>query len=144
MDGDLKLTFINKALTDYMKEVSAAMEAAIQKTDAIDTKTLLQSIHYKVYQQTAQGNADLSFAEWGRFVDMGVGKGHPLGGIKNMSKLIERQTGKRKAKKRKPKKIYSPIVWGKLNGLYGDLSYGFTEETIASLKKELTNNGQSV
>ena len=40
---------------------------------------------------------------------------------------------------RKPKKIYSKIAYGKLNFLQGQLLYGYTEETIATLKNEMQN-----
>ena len=131
MYGDLKLAFVHRCLTDYMQSVIKAMKRSIIKKDARVTDELLNSFAYAVYQQNAHGNADLKFAEWGRMVDMGVGRGHPLGGIKATSSLIAEKGV------RKPKKIYSPIAYGHLNGLIGDLMYAFTEETKAILKQQL-------
>lgn len=136
MYGDLKLAFINKALTDYMQSVIKRMKSVIIKKDVRFTDELLKSFHFNVFQSNADGNANLNFAEWGRMIDMGVGRGHPLGGIKATSELID------KAKQRKPVKIYSPIAYGQLNGLIGDLMYGFTEETKSILKKELENGNR--
>lgn len=133
MEGDLKLSFIQKALKDYMTDVSQAMKQIIVRKNARDTDTLLNSLKFKTYQESAQGNADLSFAEWGRMLDMGVGKEHPLSGIAGTRNALN-ETRKKSERTRKPLKIYSPIVYGKLNGLIGDLAYGFTEETIQSLK----------
>ena len=41
-----------------------------------------------VYQQNAEGNAHLNFAEWGRMIDMGVDRGHPLGRLKATTEAI--------------------------------------------------------
>lgn len=132
----MKLSFIRKALNDYMLAVESAMERSIQQAKAVDSGQLLNSLKHKIYQQYADGNGNLSFAEWGRYLDIGVGRGHPLGGLKNLSEYLTAKSNKRN-RKRKPKKIYSPIVYGHLNGLIGDLSYGFTEETVARLKAEM-------
>ncbi len=134
---ELKLQFIQEALRDYMTEVISAMRKRIDKFDAKDSLRLLHSISYDVYQQYAEGEGKLSFAEWGRFIDMGVGKSHPLAGIEEMAGFMGAYS--KKDKIRKPKKIYSPVVYGKLNGLIGDLAFGFTEETIHRLKAALTN-----
>lgn len=74
-------------------------------------------------------------------VDMGAGKGHPLGGLSAVG--VELQASKTKGlalvkdKGRKPKKIYAKIAYGKLSYLQGKLLHGFTEEAIAELKAEL-------
>jgi hypothetical protein len=46
-----------------------------------------------------------------------------------------------KDKGRKPKKFYSKLVYGKLTWLQNKLLYGYTEETIAMLKKNITQDG---
>lgn len=132
---DIKLLFVAEALNEYMKNVTDAMRESIRFYKARDTDALLRSLSYKVYQQNAQGNANLNFAEWGRFLDMGARRGHPLGGAKATSKILNKN-GK-KVIPNKPRKLYSPIAYGQLNGLIGQLAYGFTEETINRLKQNL-------
>ena len=127
--------FIRKALQEYMTDVIAAMRREIQRRGLKDTGDLLESLSYNVYQRDAQGNGTLSFAEWGRMLDMGVGRGHPLGGLKNLEDALSQKRGKDRV--RKPQQIYSPIAYGKLNGLIGELSYGFTEETKQAIIAEL-------
>lgn len=133
MYGDLKLAFVQRCLDDYMRRVVEAMRREIVKRNVIDTGELLKSLSYAVYQKAVgDGSAGLSFAEWGRMIDMGVGRGHPLGGLKATREALGEDS-----KGRKPRKFYSPIAYGKLNGLMGDLLYGYTEETKAIIKKEL-------
>ena len=83
----------------------------------------------------------LSFREYLRFVDMGVGRSHPLGGLKRTKVALQasRQTGEilTKDNTRKAKKVYSKNAYGNLNWLQGKILYGYTEETIEMLKKEL-------
>jgi len=134
MYGDLKLTFIQMALRQYMQDVIAAMKREIIRRNVRVTDELLTSLSYNVYQQDAGGAGGLSFAEWGRYIDMGVGRGHPIGGIAATADALK---AKKEPQVRKPVKIYSPIAYGQLNGLIGELMYGFTEETKALIKKEL-------
>lgn len=130
---EIKLKFIAEALQTYMQEVMEAMQSSMQQKHTLDTHTLYNSLKQRTYQQYAQGNANLSFAEWGRFLDMGVSKGHPLGGIKATAQKLR----KNDTPSRKPRKIYSPIVYGHLNGLINQIAYGFTEETISRIKNNI-------
>lgn len=145
---DVQLQFIAEALNSYMQDVVQSMQQSITKTKSVDTKTLLNNLRYKTYNQYAAGNANLSFAEWGRFLDMGVSKGHPLGGAKETIKQLSTTSKKRKykqrnkkqkekPKKRNPRKLYSPIVYGHLNRLISTIAYGFTEETITRIKNTI-------
>ena len=126
---DLKLAFIQQEVTAYFEEVSVAMAQAIEQKNAIKTKQLKNSIRSRIItlgQSSVQG--ELIFEEYGRFLDMGVNRYNPLGGLGGITQALQGM---------KPRKIYSPIAFGKLNGLMGSLLYGFTEETIRSLKQEL-------
>jgi len=148
MYGDLKLTFIQNCLNEYMQRVTAAMRLAAQRKKVGVTQEGINSLAYQTLQSGAGAFANLSFKEYLRFVDMGVGRGHPLGGLTTMKKTLQTLSKngfeQLKDKERKPKKIYSPVVYGNLNYLIGKLSYGFTEETIALLKQNLTNGSNSV
>ena len=129
---EIKLLFIASALKDYMQRNKRGMEREIIRRNVRNTDELLKSIQFRTFQESAEGNATLSFALQGRFVDMGVGKGHPLGGGPNST-----IAALSRAKGRKPQKVYSPIVYGNLNGLINDQLYGFTEETVKNIKQNL-------
>lgn len=121
MTDQIKLSFIERCVRDYVDEVIKGMERSILKKGVVDTGALKQSL-----AGTANGTiGKLIFKEYGRYIDMGVSRGNPL------SAAITKE------KKKKARKIYSPIAYGKLNGLIGDLMYGLTEETIQTIKSEL-------
>lgn len=148
MYGDLKLTFIQKCTAEYMQSVIAAIKARASKLNVGVTNEGVNSLAYQVIAQNAGSKADLMFKEYLRMVDMGVGKSHPLGGLTVNKAVLQlsKNSGANIVKDnvRKPKKIYSKTAYGKLNYLIGKLSYGFTEETIALLKQNLTNNGNNI
>jgi hypothetical protein len=73
-----------------------------------DTGTLLKSFKYNVLA-SAQGNVlkiTLLFEYYGRFVDMGVGKGVKIGDVKE-SAGSRKLSGKMLGNRRRPKKWYS-------------------------------------
>lgn len=127
MSQDVKLTFIARCVRDYVDEVVVAMERSIRRNNVVSTGALRDSLANAANENVGK----LIFKEYGRFVDMGVGRGKPL------SAIAAQPISSVQRKLRKRKKIYSPIAYGKLNGLMGDLMYGLTEETIATIKNEL-------
>lgn len=129
MDQRIKMTFVHRAVEKYAQDVVVAMERSIRKNNAIKTGALRDSLNAAANDNVGK----LIFKEYGRFIDMGVGRGKGLGAVKAAN---DKLSGKQR-KLRKRKKIYSPIAYGKLNGLIGDLMYGLTEETIATIKNEL-------
>jgi hypothetical protein len=141
---DLKQTFIIRCLTEYNESVIELQRAQMRKLKIGKTDEGYNSFAYKVLQSGEGAYSQLSFKEYLRMVDMGAGRGHPLGGLKAVG--VELQASRTKGlafisdKTRKPKKIYSKIAYGKLSHLMGKLLYGYTEETIAMLKSELENN----
>jgi hypothetical protein len=73
-----------------------------------DTGSLLRSFKYDVLA-SAQGNVlkiTLLFEYYGRFVDMGVGKGIKIGDVKE-SAASRKLSGKMLGNRRRPKKWYS-------------------------------------
>jgi hypothetical protein len=131
MDTRIKMTFIHRAVEKYASDVVQAMQRSITKNNAIKTGALRDSLSASVNDNVGK----LMFKEYGRFIDMGVGRGKNLSQVKQKQDKLTK--GTRKLRKRK--KIYSPIAYGKLNGLMGDIMYGLTEETIAAIKNELQN-----
>lgn len=124
-----------------MQDVKATMKIAAQRAGVGVTNQAIESLAYDATQIGDGAVANLSFENVLRFVDMGVGRAHPLGGLRStkVTLLSENKTGliQVKDKVRKPKKIYSKIAYGKLTWLENQLLHGYTEETIAQLKQEL-------
>ena len=141
MNGDLKLTFIQMALNTFMHDVELQMKAAMDKNKVGVSGEGRASIAYKVLQSGPGAIADISFKEYLRFVDMGVGRNHPLGGLTTMKVTLaaSKKEGYKQVKDNTftPKKIYAKPAYGRLGWLYGKLLYGFTEETVAMLKAQL-------
>lgn len=138
---DIKQAFVKKALDDYMLEVEQAMTKRITQYKAVKSGSLKNSPRHTVSDNGAGGTAKLYFVEYGRFIDMGVNKFNPLGGAKAISGALREKSEENKGIK--PKKIYSKVAYGKLNGLIGDLLYGYTEETISMLKNTLQYGNSS-
>jgi len=127
MADAIKQEFISRSLENYGDKVRNAMMKSIDKKKAINTSSLRNSIYHKIYN-TGNGAASIkiSFLEYGRFIDMGVGgKGGNLSALK--AKVI----------KRKPKKIYSPIAYGLLTPLINELQYGYSKQVIETIKNDL-------
>lgn len=130
-DNDVKLQFIQDALKQYGDDVHRAMMREINRLDISETNALLNSIYYKVTaaNQYSQGEIQLIFRGYGRFVDMGVGKGRALKG--------SQVSNRNKYAKRKAKKFYSPIAYGLINKLIGNLQYGLTNDVINNIKSQM-------
>lgn len=141
MNGDLKLTFQQQVLTQYNQDCIAAMQAMMRRMKIGKTEEGYNSFAYEAMMQGASSTSTLSFREYLRFVDMGVGRAHPLGGLTTMKVTLQAQRKEGEAfvkdKTRRPKKFYSKIVYGKLTWLQNKLLYGYTEETIDMLKANL-------
>ena len=148
MYGDLKLTFIQVCLNDYMKRVTTAMRIQAARLKIGVTDAGINSLAYQTMQSGAGAYSQLTFANYLRFIDMGVGRGHPLGGLTSMkvTLALSSKNGMTQVKDkiRKPKKFYSAIAYGNIGHMIGKLSYGFTEETIALLKQNMQENGSSI
>lgn len=74
MYGDLKLTFINQCLTQYMSDVVETMRVMFRRYKIGVTDEALKSL---AHEELAR-SANLRFKEYLRMVDMGAGSGHPL------------------------------------------------------------------
>lgn len=138
-DYDIKTEFVRRALNDYGVKVTHAMKrewmrlrkknAALQKDLSITD--LFKSIKHHLLPAIRgldRGGVTISFLQHGRFQDMGAGRRPQV----NTSESVRRQYGARK-----PKKFYSPIAYGYLNSLIGRVAYGYSEETMNSIKSEL-------
>jgi hypothetical protein len=141
MSADLKSSFIIKSLRTYFDSVMDTMDAMISKMKIGVSDEGRKSLSYQAIQQGGGAAGSLTFKEYMRMVDMGAGRGHPLGGLTStkLTLLAENKTGLAQVKDRvrRPKKFYSKTVYGRITWLQNQLLYGYTEEVIETLKKEL-------
>lgn len=146
MNGDLKQTFVLQCVQDYLRGVELEMVKAIIRRKAVDTGEGKSSVDGNARSNGAGATGELAFKEYLRFIDMGVGRGHPLGGLKattvNLQSINKKGRVLVKDNTRRPKKIYAAIVYGRLNYLASKLMYGYTDAIIASLK-QMNNAGNT-
>jgi hypothetical protein len=146
---DVKQTFITRALTEYNERTSRAMKVLAQKYKVGVTGNGVRSIAYTVAASGSGAVSNLSFKEYLRFVDMGVGRGHPLGGLAKTKVVLQAQKreGEAFVKDRtfKPRKMYSKPAYGNLTILHNQVLYGYTEEARNSIINELKQaNGNNI
>lgn len=143
--SDLKLSFIRQCLVEYNEKTIAAMRVAAQRMGLNPSGPGLQSLAYKALQEGGGAYSTLSFHEYLRMVDMGVGRGHPLGSLTRMTQTLHSSnyvgTVQVKDKTYKPKKFYSRVAYGNLTWLENKLLHGYTEEAIEQLRQNLLANG---
>lgn len=138
MNGDLKQTFILHVVRESMELMETAVTAAIRKHRIGKTDELVKSVTTKAYASGQGAVGQLIFHEYGRMVDMGVGRKYPLGGIKAVTEelLSSPTTGTALVNnKRRAKKWYSKAAYGKLDYMETKLMYGFTD----AIREELKN-----
>lgn len=128
-----RLQFIDDELNDWGELVDGELRKALTRMGIGVTDELYQSIAYQVAQAAAghDGKYNLLFNEYGRFRDMGTGRGG-RGGFKETT-----AGNRRKWVGRKPKKFYSRTVYGMLNRLIESLLYGYQQATADGIKEVL-------
>lgn len=127
-----KLEFINDELSAWAAEVDAELKKALTRMNIGVTDDLYRSLLYQVMRASGSfdGQYQLSFHEYGRFVDMGTGRG-------GRAKYESMAGNRRKLVGRKPKKFYSKTTYGMLNRLIESIAYGYQEATADTVKEAL-------
>ena len=113
------------------------------KKENVHIGALFESFVYNVVAGS-EGNvqlAQLRFKFYGRFVDMGVGRGFPIGSRRGIgsSKFLERRNAKGQLRRvgRKPKKIYARPLAGQVKRLNELLADNFKITAITALENSL-------
>ena len=135
-----KLDFIYQELSEWAQVVDSRLRQQFAKRNIGVTDELIRSLHYEVFQSSAgnDGEFRLSFLEYGRMLDMGVGRTGSQSISSNRNKYLK--SGAHKI--RKPKKWYSPTAYGSLNRLIGTLVNGYVEATMGSIKTNISGEHQ--
>lgn len=115
---------VNTILKDWAKNTDALIKQELQKQGVGVTDELLRSISYQVSGSVYS----LSFQDYGRFRDMGVGRPR-----------IESAAGNSAAyKERKKARWYSKTVYKRIYGsLIAQVVAGYREELVKTTKGEI-------
>ena len=127
---------ITQSLQHYSTELSVALKKSALESKVADSFALIKSI-----KTTVSGSAlRLNFNEYGRFVDMGVGKGVPVGskGSENFEKY-RRENGKLKFYGRKPRTWYSKTAFSMLANLKGSIYRNLADAMKTDIRNQLEN-----
>jgi hypothetical protein len=122
--------FIAHELEIWGDYVEQKMREALNSLDVGYSDELLRSLSHTVVAANAnhKGRYEQRFMEYGRFVDMGAGRG--LQTEANKQRALRRK----KAKGRKPKKWYSKTFYGSLNKLIGALSRNYAQFAMQQIR----------
>ena len=114
---------VEELVRDWAERTEQILKEQFAKRK-INQDELQRSIRFRVYQQSASLiGVDLHFLGYGRFVDMGVGRG--------AKQSLE---GSRKLKGRKPKKWYSRPFYSRLYALNSIVMAELAETAIKEIK----------
>lgn len=129
-----KLLFIQNTLYEWGQKLIDELKQRLKELDIQATGDLLKSLSYQVFQASeySQGEIHISFAEWGRMVDMGAGRAPKIESVENNLQHFNQN--------RKPQKFYSKTAYGLLNLLISNISHGFQDEIIDKLKNSLQDS----
>ncbi len=123
---------------DWTRYTTISFAKSLHKLNVGKTLELRKSLgNYHV-----QGNVDdvekvvWEFLKYGRFRDMGVGKGQRLGDVKG-NQTIYRETG---VKGRVPKKWYSKTIYGESNKLAQLLNQHYSKNITSEIKESLPDS----
>lgn len=106
----------------------------IQKRNIGVKEELIKSFHHEM-RRLGHGylEGEHYFFDRGRFVDMGVGRGHGRGELTSSSRSEGWDRGR---KGRKPNPWYSPAFYGRLNDLMGAVGARFHEKALKKVKAD--------
>jgi hypothetical protein len=139
-DHDIRLEWVERVLKSHGIYLTSEFRKSIQGKSLIFNKDLINSLNYNVNRggSSDDGILEISFKTHGRFQDMGAGRGSNKTDelLANADFLGLRVKSKRK---RKPAKWYARNLFGTMNSLISQLTYGLTKETVEVLRSELEN-----
>lgn len=134
-----------QVITEWMRRSIEYFQHALDRSGVKSQAKVL----YNSLLATAIKNSDgdlkvaiIKFNYYGRFVDMGVGRGMPIGGQRDRSDYLKHRNeqGQLHKFKRKPKKWYSRTLAGRVKTLSELLADQFGIEVITIMEQGLTSD----
>lgn len=119
--------WLNKTVQVYSEEIA--------KMKIGDSGDLVRSVD-KHFRRLSEGYIEgtISFDEYGRYVDMGSGRGYSFG-----KRIGAEETGRRNRSGRKKKPFHGRAFYGRLNSLQGAIGYELMEQASLIAKRELAD-----
>lgn len=135
-EKDIKQEFIKEELDLHGEFLMDILSEVIEEKDLINTEHLLSSLQYQTLKEGENYKLSLSYAIYGRFIEIRQNKSK----IAENSKTNHSLWGIKRQKKGKDAKWYSKNVYGGMNRLIGRIMYGMSDETRARLINILNNS----
>lgn len=135
MDGELLQQLERKKLIeDWARFTVDRLSKSLKKRRIGVTNSLYFSLYHKLIGIAGGdiGSVKHSFNYYGKFVDMGVGRGQKLDGVKSNADLRAIGSGGRK-----PKKWYSKTYYGEVAELRNLLANKYGEQAAGLIKEEI-------
>lgn len=142
MAGDIKDKINNPEIAKAWADITIKIwRQKLVKQGSLRTNHLWQSFIRQVVEQSNGDIAKINFAfkYYGKFVDMGVGRGTKIGDVRDNSssrKIIGKMLGNR----RKPKKWYSKTLAHEVMRLTEIMGKSYADGTGAIIKEGLEQN----
>lgn len=133
-----QLNFLQVELADWAIMVERRLKQTLLNKEINATGDLLRSLSYQTFVAGGgnSGRFQLSFLEYGRFVDMGAGKRSKLETINGNTRALKG----RKPQKWYTKKVYDMVFGNLLDRLYNNYAASVTY-TLKQLENGLNKNG---
>lgn len=124
--------FIQHELTEWGDYVEEKLRQSLDALNVGYTQELISSLSHRVMAASSsqKGQYQQLFKEYGRFVDMGAGRGKMLQTEANKRRALKRRKGVRE-----PKKWYSKTFFGSLNKLIGALSHNYAQFAMQQFRE---------
>lgn len=127
----------NKLIEDWAKFTAERLQKSIEKRGIGVTGSLKYSILYDLMSAAGGeiGSTKHEFNYYGKFVDMGVGKGQKIEDVKSNGDLIMFGSATRS-----PKKWYSETMYAEIAILKDLLAVKYGEDAANIIKEGITGN----
>jgi hypothetical protein len=134
---------IEQVLSEWLTIAVERFQNSLKKNKVGVSEKLFNSFLTNIIQGSA-GNIskiEILFLFYGRYVDMGVGKGFPIGGRKTFKDFnkYRNQSGKLHSVRRKPKKWYSKTKAFEIGKLTEILAEQYGMQTAKAVESALEN-----
>lgn len=134
MEKPLNIPSQHKVVSDWARITSERLGENILKRRIGKSGDLSRSLTYKVIGAlNSPEKVILSHLYYGKFVDMGVGKGQRVGDIKGNKEILTAAG----IKGRRPKKWYSKTIYAETNKLADFLQQNFSIKASAVIKENI-------
>ena len=140
MAGEKKLT--SAQVADQWAQITVKVwRDKLTKLKAVHSSQLWQSFVNNVVSSAGGDLIKIEFAfrYYGKFIDMGVGKGVPIGGVKESS-TSRRLEGKMLGNRRKPRKWYSKTFAHEVKRLSEIMAQEYARASVLTITENIADN----